>query len=147
MKYVETKVTFAEVPDEISLCISISGCPRCCEQCHSPHLREDIGQELNIEVIKNLLYTHQGISCICFMGGDVDLYNLHNFARYIKLNTDLKVALYTGMDSFPPIDFRYFDYVKLGHYDPVYGGLDSMSTNQMMFKIENITHKFWKHEN
>lgn len=147
MKYVETKVTFSEVPDEISLCIGISGCPRNCKGCHSPHLREDIGQELDIAAINNLLNTYQGISCVCFMGGDNDMYNLHILARYIKENTNLKVALYTGMDGFPAINPKYFDYIKIGHYDPLYGGLSNVSTNQLMLKIENITHKFWKHEN
>ena len=46
LKYVDTKVTFSEVPDEISLCISISNCPNHCKGCHSPYLAEDIGKPL-----------------------------------------------------------------------------------------------------
>ena len=51
LKYVDTKVTFAEVPDEISLCINISNCPNHCEGCHSPYLAEDIGTELTKDEI------------------------------------------------------------------------------------------------
>ena len=43
LKYVDTKVTFAEVPNEISLCINISNCPCKCHNCHSSYLAEDIG--------------------------------------------------------------------------------------------------------
>ena len=47
-KYIDARVTFSEVPDEISLCISITGCPYRCFSCHSPHLREDIGEKFII---------------------------------------------------------------------------------------------------
>lgn len=38
MKYSDAQVVFAEVPDEITLAISISGCPNRCPGCHSQHL-------------------------------------------------------------------------------------------------------------
>jgi anaerobic ribonucleoside-triphosphate reductase activating protein len=44
LKYVDTAVTFAEFPNEVSLCINISGCPCCCDGCHSPYLSKDIGE-------------------------------------------------------------------------------------------------------
>ena len=43
LKYVNTEITFSEVPDEITLCINISNCPCHCKGCHSPYLAEDIG--------------------------------------------------------------------------------------------------------
>ena len=49
LKYVNTMVTFSEVPDEISLCIEISNCKCHCKNCHSPYLPDDIGEELNIQ--------------------------------------------------------------------------------------------------
>ena len=49
VKYVDTLVTFAEFPNEISLCINISGCPNHCPGCHSPYLAQDIGEVLNKE--------------------------------------------------------------------------------------------------
>lgn len=35
LKYTDTRVTFSEVPDEVTLCINISGCLCHCEWCHS----------------------------------------------------------------------------------------------------------------
>ena len=46
LKYVDTLVSFQEVPDEISLCINISNCPCHCDGCHSPYLADDIGEYL-----------------------------------------------------------------------------------------------------
>lgn len=31
VKYTDIQVTFREIPDEITLCINISGCPNHCE--------------------------------------------------------------------------------------------------------------------
>ena len=46
LKYVNTAITFAEFPDEISLLINISNCPCHCKGCHSAYLAEDIGEPL-----------------------------------------------------------------------------------------------------
>ena len=48
LKYLYTKITFAEAPDEISLCIDITNCIYHCNNCHSPELRQDIGTPLTI---------------------------------------------------------------------------------------------------
>ena len=72
MKYTDTMVTFSEVPDKISLCINISGCPNRCPGCHSPELWEDIGTELNEDSLTKLINKNEGITCVCFMGGDAD---------------------------------------------------------------------------
>ena len=55
LKYVDTKVTFAEVPNEISLCINISNCPCHCINCHSSYLAEDIGEPLNLDNLVKLI--------------------------------------------------------------------------------------------
>ena len=36
LKYSNYEITFAEVPDEISLCINLTNCPHKCIGCHSP---------------------------------------------------------------------------------------------------------------
>ena len=46
LKYVDTKVVFQEIPDEITLAINISNCPCHCPGCHSSYLAEDIGNAL-----------------------------------------------------------------------------------------------------
>ena len=38
IKYLETLVAFAEIPDEITLCINITNCPCNCNGCHSSYL-------------------------------------------------------------------------------------------------------------
>ena len=55
LKYVDSKVVFSEVPDEITLAISISNCPGTCKGCHSPWLREDIGESLTVIALYELL--------------------------------------------------------------------------------------------
>ena len=55
MKYADSKVVFSEVPDEITLAISISNCPGTCKGCHSPWLREDIGEPLTVIALYELL--------------------------------------------------------------------------------------------
>ena len=70
LKYVDTLVTFSEIPDEITLCINISNCPCHCKGCHSSYLAEDIGEELNISTLRELINNNKGITCVSFMGGD-----------------------------------------------------------------------------
>ncbi len=96
LKYVETLVTFSEVPDEITLAINISNCPCHCEGCHSSYLAEDIGEELNDLTLNRLLIKNQGITCVAFMGGDSDPSEINEFARKLKVHTNLKVAWYSG---------------------------------------------------
>ena len=41
MKYQYVKVTFQEIPDEITLCIAISGCKVHCKDCNQKNLWKD----------------------------------------------------------------------------------------------------------
>lgn len=84
LKYVDTRVCFAEIPDEITLCINLSNCPCHCEGCHSPHLAEDIGQILTITRIEKLLEDNKGVTAICFMGGDGDPKLVNHYAGLIR---------------------------------------------------------------
>lgn len=84
LKYVDTRVCFAEIPDEITLCINLSNCPCHCEGCHSPHLAEDIGRILTITRIEKLLKDNKGVTAICFMGGDNDPKSVNHYASLIR---------------------------------------------------------------
>lgn len=147
LKYVDTLVTFSEVPDEISLCINISGCTYKCPGCHSPWLWEDIGTPLDKEELERLIDKHDGITCVCFMGGTPK--EVSELAKYCK---GLAVAYYTGADTISEeLDLKLFDYIKTGPYIAEYGPLTSRRTNQTMWKvnkedytIHDITDKFWK---
>ena len=159
LKYVDTLVSFSEIPDEITLCINISQCPNNCKGCHSPWLREDIGEDLNIESLYNLINKNKGVTCICFMGGDQDPAEISNLAFAVKLRSDYpyKTAWYSGKQHIPnELNVSDFDYIKVGSYIEEFGGLDNPNTNQKMYEVckvsklpekfilKDITNKFWK---
>lgn len=153
LKYVDTLVSFQEIPDEISLCINISNCPNNCPGCHSSYLKDDIGTPLTYVELMQLISQNQGISCVCFMGGDKEPWEVQRLAQRVK-EEGLKAAWYSGKSEIPE-DIRLvnFDYVKLGPYMEEKGPLNSRTTNQVMYKIDyiadrpfvvDITSRFWK---
>ena len=138
MKYINTQIVFQEIPNEVSLAINISNCPCFCKGCHSSYLAEDIGEELNVDSLHNLIIQNRGITCILFMGGDVDPKFLNELALYIKLKFPYKVGWYSGREEISPlVDLTLFDYVKVGPYKEEFGPLNSKTTNQKMFKINH----------
>lgn len=155
-KYVDTLVTFEEFPDEISLCINISGCPIHCPGCHSKYLWENDGKLLLSTKLIELIDNNPGITCVGFMGGAQDTYHLLNLAILVRNKyPNLKIGWYTGQKEIPEIisdNLPEFDYIKLGPYDEKCGPLTSETTNQVMYMIDhnsneklvNITDKFWK---
>ena len=141
IKYIDTEVTLAEVPSEISLCISISGCTIHCPGCHSPYLWNDIGNILTIDVIDELIAANDDISCVCIMGGDHDVDAVYALGKHIK-SRGLKSAWYSGVIR--PLDDKlaeYFDYIKIGPYIENLGPLTKKTTNQRFYKITNINGK------
>lgn len=142
-------VVFTEIPDEITLAINISNCPCRCPGCHSKYLWEDKGKDLTQRVLDRLIISNDGISCVCFMGGDSesDLVNLlaervHSFG--------LKSAWYSGKEYISDkINLKNFDYIKIGPYIEEKGPLTCKTTNQVLFeikdlKLEDITYKLQK---
>lgn len=155
LKYVDSKVTFTEIPDEITLCINISNCPCHCEECHSSYLAEDIGKPLNLEALTNLIDSNNGISCVCIMGGDANPSEVDDIAQDIKeYYPELKVAWYSGRQELSKeIELENFNYIKLGPYIKDKGPLNCRTTNQVMLEIDviqgkvfkkDITAKFWR---
>ena len=151
LKFKEVKVVFREIPDEITLSVNITNCPIKCKDCHSKHLWENIGSDLTITKLNHLITENEGISCICFMGGDSDTNYLNNLAKYIKNKYTIKVAWYSGQDSIDNmINLEYFDYIKIGHFNGK--PLNDKGTNQILYRIDkldnkwelvNITNKLW----
>lgn len=138
LKYLETLVTFTEVPDEISLCFNITNCPCNCKGCFEPWLAEDTGEPLTIAAIKEVLSTKVGITCICFMGGDNDyaaLYKLCNECRMFL--PQYKLAMYSGRQIFRTDLSSVLDYYKIGPYIPERGPMNKETTNQIFYKKEN----------
>lgn len=158
LKYVDAKVVFAEVPDEVTLAVNISNCPCHCKGCHSSYLAEDIGTPLDEDSLVELLLNNKGITCIAFMGGDSDPEYINWLASIMRdMNdsepgnwADVKIAWYSGRQELSKdINLENFDYIKLGPYMEEFGPLNSRTTNQRMYKVhdcelEDITSKFWK---
>lgn len=151
LKYVDTLVSFSEVPNEITLCINISNCPCHCKGCHSSYLAEDIGNILNLQALTSLIDSNSGITCVCIMGGDADSSKVDDIAQDIKeYYPKLKVAWYSGKQELSKdINLEFFDFIKLGPYIEELGPLNSKTTNQRFYKVENnklidITYKFQK---
>ena len=154
MKYVDVKEVFAEIPDEITLAINISGCPIHCPSCHSQYLWTDIGTPLTIESLAELLQSHIGVTCICLMGGDQDPAEIDRLARWVKDNSKVRTAWYSGRSELPKeITLANFDYLKTGPYEEARGPLNVRTTNQRLYRVEqgeaglqltDITSRFWK---
>ena len=161
LKYLNTQVTFSEVPDEITLCINITGCKIGCKNCHSPYLAEDIGEPLiykdthnnrtviNCNPLSELIEANKGITCVCLMGGDSNPEYINILGKTIKCYK-LKSAWYSGRQELSnSIDLSNFDYIKLGPYKEEFGPLNSKTTNQRFYKVNekeliDITNLFWK---
>ena len=108
--------------------------------------------------IDELIEANNGITCVCLMGGDNNISLINVLASFIKKEYGLKVAWYSGRSTIPYMSFKDFDYIKIGPYKEEFGPLNSKTTNQRMYKIEevhnedgsfsyefkDITNKFWK---
>jgi anaerobic ribonucleoside-triphosphate reductase activating protein len=154
LRYISYDIVFQEVPGEVTLAVNLSGCPNRCKGCHSPHLQEDAGETLDESVLSVWLEKYgNAITCLCFMGGDAEPYEVGWLANFIKKkNGSIKTAWYSGKAALPA-DFLLlnFDYIKLGAYIERLGGLDSPTTNQRFYSIENgdmidKTNSFRKHK-
>lgn len=150
------QVVFEEIPDEVTLAIEITNCPGHCVGCHSPWLREDIGEELTEERLSELINANNGITCVCFMGEGKDPEALKNLAKVVHMNfPGIKTALYSGREEVEDEYDVFFNYIKVGPYKPEFGPLNKETTNQRLYLIicylddrkcvrKDITNKFWR---
>ena len=162
LKVASFDIVFQEIPGEVTLALNLSGCPCHCPGCHSPHLWEDIGEELNAELLSGLLDRYGSmITCVAFMGGDQAPEEVAHWAEYIAdCQPSLRMAWYSGRPYTPETSFNFklsiFNFVKFGPYIEALGGLKSEKTNQRLYKRvgqgspdspyewEDITSVFWK---
>ena len=153
IRYDSYMITFAEVPDEVSLSFAISGCKNNCKGCHSPHLRSNIGKDFSKSGYELIEQNKEKITCLLLLGGDrtENVDELKKILSYAK-EQNLKTCLYSGddnMNSTVREILPLLDYVKIGSYKEKLWGLASTTTNQKMFKVNNsqqltdITKRFW----
>lgn len=146
MYYTNSRITFTEVPNEISLTFLISGCPLKCTGCHSTYAKDPtVGTYLSIDEIDYHIKRHNGfITTVCFLGGEWEPQELSQLLQHVKFR-DLKTALYSGKTKIPTALTYHLDYIKLGPWVERLGGLDSETTNQRFINLntnEDITHLF-----
>ena len=130
-----TSVVLEEIPDMLSLAVEISNCQGNCIGCHSPFLRDNIGEELTPEKADALIDDNFGVNCFLFLGEGNDREALESLARHIREKHGLKIALYSGRTEVEDEFFDLFDYVKVGPYIAKYGPLNHKTTNQRLYKI------------
>ena len=137
MFYQDFQVVFQEVPGEISLCFSISGCSLRCSGCHSPLLwKEGIGKELTDAVFSEIVNRYKGFaSCVLFMGGE---WHLKKLVKNLKLARveGYKTCLYTGEEEINSEILEQLDWIKTGRWEKSLGGLDSIITNQKFKEVK-----------
>ena len=148
MFYHDFQIVLQEVPGEISLCFSISGCALKCEGCHSPFLwKKGNGKPLTPELFEEIVLKYKRLaSCILFMGGEWHEKELVQFFQIAKSN-NYKTCLYTGEESVSKELKSELTWLKTGKWQQQLGGLDSLDTNQKFIEIKSnkmFNHLFLK---
>jgi len=142
------QIVLQEVPGEISLCFSISGCSIQCHGCHSPFLwKAKSGKLLTEKYYTKLLDLYGGMaSCVLFMGGEWHEEELIKNLQLAK-RKNFKTCLYTGEENVSKEILSELTWIKTGKWNAKLGGLDSETTNQKYIEIKSnkiFNHLFHK---
>ncbi|MDR0619425.1 MAG: anaerobic ribonucleoside-triphosphate reductase activating protein [Bacteroidales bacterium] len=141
LRFINYNIVFQEIPGEVTLAINLSNCPNRCKGCHSPHLQEDKGKILDNKILDGLLEKYgKAITCICFMGGDISPREVEQCSVFLRSRSfgRIKVGWYSGKNTFPQeCSPKNFDYIKLGAYVEQLGGLNSATTNQRFYRVDD----------
>ena len=165
LKYYDVAVTFSEFPDEVTLCVNITGCVWHCSECSEPWLRPYVGTLLTSEEIDKLIAEHPDITVFGLMGGDSDQEDVVRIADYIhKYHKGIKVGMYSGREYMSDILLSCLDLYKIGRWimpkgkpeewhQTNNGVLQFPWSNQLLFEHKetpdgdawvNVTYKFRK---
>lgn len=137
-----------EVPGEVSICFSISGCKLLCEGCHSPYLwKEGAGRLLTEELFNKTLKKYMGLaSCVLFMGGEWHKSELLGYLAHAK-KQGYNTCLYSGEEEVDEKLLSQLTWIKTGKWKSSLGGLDSTTTNQKFKEVKSnniLNHLFLK---
>jgi len=136
MRFSSYSIVLQEVPGEITLSFSITGCKLMCKGCHSPFLwKEGSGQELTKNIFEETIQQYNDmITCILFMGGEWHEKELIEFLKMARAKC-LKTCLYTGLDNVSSDIIKELDFLKTGRWVSELGGLDKDTTNQKFINV------------
>lgn len=145
LKYIGYAIVFQEVPNETTLAFNISGCPYHCDGCHSQYLWVYEGDDLLKNMSSVIDKYRDYITCVCFMGGDQNIYELCLALVYCK-RMGYKTCVYSGCNDLTKFQsiFPFLDWLKVGKYDESQKcenhteyGVKLATANQHLYKIEN----------
>jgi len=150
-KCITPAVVFQEVPNEISLCFSITGCKIGCNGCHSTELWDDNnGFELTNQKFIQWINKYKSlISCVVFFGGEWQANALIE-KLIIANNLGLKTCLYSGQDYLDINIIQHLTFLKTGRWQAKLGGLESTTTNQVFRNVisgEKLNYLFFSTNN
>jgi len=151
MHYSDIEIVLQEVPGEISICFTITGCNLRCEGCHSPHTwKEGSGHALLDEIYLKTLKKYKGFaSCVLFMGGEWHTAELIKRLKQAK-SLGFKTCLYTGLEEVGEGVRKELTWLKTGRWNYKLGGLESKTTNQKFIEIQTnktLNYLFTKNNN
>ena len=145
LKYISYAIVFQEVPNEITLAFNISGCPHRCKGCHSQYLWRYEGDNL-LENMEDIIKQYNDyITCVCFMGGDQNMYELYLALKQCK-KMGYKTCVYSGFDYIQYFELLipFLDWIKIGRYDEslkcdnhIEYGVKLATLNQHLYKVED----------
>lgn len=137
MNFATCDIVFQEVPGEISLSFTMTGCKLACRGCHSVYLwNPKNGTELTDSILLDNIQRYSGmITTVLFFGGEWDESRLLELLKICKSHS-LKTALYTGLTDVSSELKSNLTYLKVGPWISTLGGLNSPTTNQKMIKLE-----------
>ena len=141
IKYLPDRVSIVleEIPDRVSVAVDITNCPENCPGCHSPFLRQDIGEELTFERIDSLISNNFGVNCFLLLGEGRDHQAVIRIGKYISEKyPGIAPALYSGRNQVEDDIWQVFDYVKLGPYVEKKGPLNERTTNQRLYHVHSV---------
>ncbi len=140
------QVLFQEVPDEVSLAFTMTGCPLRCSGCHSKDTwNPKRGRALSDKGFADYLEQYaECVTCVLFFGGEWNISALTAKLKHARA-AGLKTCLYTGLDVVPETLKSHLTYLKTGPWLRHRGGLDQPHTNQCFLDLSNnklINYKF-----
>ena len=139
-RYCSEEVVFQEVPGEVSLAYTMTGCPVGCKGCHSADTwAVGTGLELTLDYLAQQLERYRGyITCLAFMGGE---WRPGMLIAMLKLaqQEGVKTCLYSGYEDVSLTIRKHLDYLKTGPWIKELGGLDSPRTNQRFYDLRSET--------